>query len=67
MPAVSQSQRRLMFWAKSHPKAAAAKGIKPKVAEEFTAADPGGKLPEHVKDGKPIKSRGDRWYGPKDD
>jgi hypothetical protein len=65
MPAVSQSQRKLMFWAKSNPKAAAKRGIKAAVAKEFTESDPGGKLPAHVKDGKP--SRGARWYGSKDD
>jgi hypothetical protein len=62
---VSQAQRRLMFWAKAHPAAAARRGIKPKVAKEMTNADPGGKLPEHVKDGKPVKTRAERWYGGK--
>ena len=61
MPAVSQAQRRLMFWAKNNPKEAAKRGIKASVAKEFTDADQGGKLPEHVKDGKP--SRAKRWYG----
>jgi len=61
MPPVSQSQRKLFWWAKNNPKAAAAKGIKPAVAKEFTQADKPGKLPAHVKDGKP--TRGDRWYG----
>lgn len=48
MPAVSQAQRRLMFWAKANPKAASERGIKPAVAREFTQADVGGKLPEHA-------------------
>ena len=30
-------------------------GIPAKVAAEFNAADPGGKLPAHVKKGKPAK------------
>jgi hypothetical protein len=30
-------------------------GIPEKVASEFNAADPGGKLPKHVKEGKPSK------------
>jgi hypothetical protein len=51
VPAVSEAQRRLMFWAKAHPKAS---GIKPSVSKEFTDADPGGKLPARVKDGKPV-------------
>lgn len=52
-----------MFWAKAHPKES---GIKKSVAEEFTKSDPGGKLPERVKDGEPVKSRGEKWYGKKD-
>lgn len=51
MPAVSAAQRRLMF-------AAAAKkggvgGVPQSVGKDFADADKGGKLPEHVKDGKP--------------
>ncbi len=65
MPSVSQSQRKLMWWAKNNPKAAAKRGIKAAVAKEFTDSDPGGKLPAHVKDGKPTRS--DKWYGAKDD
>ena len=34
--------------------------MKKSVADEFTAADKGGKLPERVKDGKPVKSRGEK-------
>ena len=62
MPPVSQSQRRLFWWARSNPKAAAKRGIKSDVAKEMTDADKGGKLPEVKKE----KSRGERWYGPKD-
>lgn len=49
MPPVSEKQRRLFRWAAAHPKAARARGIKPSVAREFNAADPGGKLPSRVK------------------
>ena len=62
MPPVSQAQRGLFWWARSHPGEAKKRGIKPSVAKEFTDADKPGKLPAHVKDGKP---RGDKWYGPK--
>ena len=48
-----------MWWAKANPKAAARRGIKAKVAKEFTAADKGGKLPER----KTPSSRGEKWYG----
>ena len=59
MPSVSQAQRRLMF-------AAAAKkggvgGVAQSVGKDFAEADPGGKLPEHVEDGKPV-SKADRRY-----
>jgi hypothetical protein len=57
MPPVSQPQRKLFRWAAANPSEAAARGIKPAVAKEFNAADPGGKLPAHVKDGKPVKRR----------
>jgi hypothetical protein len=57
MPAVSQAQRRWAFANKDK------KTKEGRAAKEFAAADPGGKLPEKVKDGKPVKSRGDRWYG----
>ena len=51
MPATSEAQRALMF-------AAAAKkggvgGVSQAVGKEFANADPGGKLPARVKDGKP--------------
>jgi len=45
MPPVSEKQRRLFRWAAAHPGAAKSRGIKPSVAKEFNAADPGGKLP----------------------
>lgn len=59
MPAVSQSQRRWAFANKNKP------GAEGKAAKEFADADPGGKLPEKVKDGKAVKtkSRSQRWYG----
>jgi len=47
MPPVSEKQRRLM-WAASKKKGGAG-GVSQKVAEEFTAADKGGKLPEKKK------------------
>jgi hypothetical protein len=59
MPPVSQAQRK---WAWANKDKKTKEG---KAAAEFAAADPGGKLPAHVKDGKP--SRAARWYGPKDD
>lgn len=59
MPMKSQAQRRLMWWVKANPKAAARRGIKAKVAKEFTSADQGGKLPERVKP----KTKGEKWYG----
>jgi len=62
MPPVSQKQRKLFRWAQANPKEAEERGIKPSVAKEFNAADKGGKLPEKVKDGKPAKSRRERWY-----
>jgi hypothetical protein len=42
---VSQPQRKLFRWAAANPAAAEERGIKPSVAKEFNAADPGGKLP----------------------
>lgn len=56
MPPVSQAQRR---WAFANRNKKTKEG---KAAAEFAAADKGGKLPENVKDGKPAKSRGERWY-----
>ena len=47
MPPVSQAQR---AWAQSN------KDTDP-AAAEFAAADPGGKLPAKVKDGKPVGSK----------
>lgn len=57
MPPVTEPQRKLFRWAAANPKAAAKRGIKPGVAKEFNEADPGGKLPERVKDGEPVKTR----------
>jgi hypothetical protein len=48
VPPVSAAQRRLFRWAAENPKAAAKRGIKQSVAQEFNAADEGGKLPERV-------------------
>lgn len=59
MPAVSQAQRRWAFANKGKP------GAEGNAAKEFANADPGGKLPEKVKDGKPVKSRSEKWYGKK--
>jgi len=56
MPPVSQAQRR---WAFANRDKDTKEG---KAAAEFAAADKGGKLPEHVKDGEPSKSRGKKWY-----
>jgi hypothetical protein len=55
MPPVSEAQRR---WAWSNKDKKTPEG---KAAKEFAAADPGGKLPAKVKDGRPTRS--DRWYG----
>lgn len=58
MPATSQAMRRLFFWQKEHPDTAprgAKHPIKPSVVKEFTDSDPGGKLPAHVKNGKPVR------------
>jgi hypothetical protein len=59
MPPVSESQRRWAFANKDK------KGAEGKAAKEFANADPGGKLPAKVKDGKPVKSRSEKWYGKK--
>jgi hypothetical protein len=59
MPPVSQAQRKWAWANKNKP------GKEGKAAAEFAAADPGGKLPAKVKDGKPAKSRGERWYSGK--
>lgn len=58
MPAPSQAARRFWFAMRANPAAAKAKGIKPSVVKEFTDSDPGGKLPERVKDGKPVRKFG---------
>ena len=51
MPPVSQAQRAAM----RSPKIRAKLGIPGSVAAEFNAADKGGKLPAHVKNGKPVR------------
>lgn len=61
MPAVSAAQRRLMFAAAA--KKGGAGGVSQAVGKEFANADPGGKLPEHVKDGESAKA--DKRYGKK--
>jgi hypothetical protein len=58
MPSVSQDQRRLFFWQRAHPTQAprgAKHPIAAKVVKEFTDSDPGGKLPERVHEGKPVR------------
>lgn len=60
MPAVSQAQRRWAFANKNK------RGREGRAAREFANADPGGKLPTKVKNGKPVKSRSEKWYGKKD-
>lgn len=59
MPPVSQKQRRFMRWAAAHPKES---GVSKKVSGEFNRADPGGKLPERVKEGRPAKAKSRNWY-----
>lgn len=59
MPPVSQAQRR---WAFANKDKNTKEG---RAAKEFANADPGGKLPAKVKDGKPVKSRSEKWYGKK--
>lgn len=62
MPSVSEQQRKAMFAAASGKSTL---GIPKAVGKDFANADPGGKLPAKVKDGKPAKSRSERWYGRK--
>lgn len=57
MPPVSEKQRKLFWWARNNPGAAAQRGIKPGVAKEFTEADPGGKLPTRVGPKAPAGSK----------
>lgn len=61
MPPVSESQRKLFWWAKNNPSAASKHGIKPSVAKDFTEADPGGKLPARVHEGKAVKAKPRRF------
>jgi hypothetical protein len=55
VPPVSQAQRRWAWANRNKP------GAEGKAAKEFAEADPGGKLPEKVKEGKPVK-KGRGWY-----
>jgi hypothetical protein len=55
MPAVSESQRRLMFAAAS--KKGGAGGVSQAVGKEFAAADEGGKLPERSRRAKKLYTR----------
>ena len=57
MPPVSEAQRR---WAWANRNKGGKEGA---AAKEFADADPGGKLPANVKDGKPTRS--EKWYGGK--
>lgn len=59
MPPVSEAQRR---WAFANKDKGGEEGA---AAKEFAEADPGGKLPAEVKNGKPVKSRSEKWYGKK--
>lgn len=64
MPPVSQAQRR---WAFANRNKKTKEGA---AAREFAEADPGGKLPEKVEGGKPVrpqsKRSGAKWYdGPR--
>jgi hypothetical protein len=52
MPAVSESQRRLMFAAAS--KKGGAGGVPQSVGKEFADADQGGKLPERSRRAKKL-------------
>jgi hypothetical protein len=54
MPPVSKSQRGAMYAAAQGKSNI---GIPKKVGKEFVAADPGGKLPSKVKEGKPVKGK----------
>ena len=55
MPPVSQAQRRAMYAAAAGESTL---GIPKSVGQEFTAADKGGKLPEHKGMGKALKKKG---------
>jgi hypothetical protein len=60
MPPVSEAQRR---WAFANKGKGGKEGV---AAKEFAAADPGGKLPPKVEDGKPMtKARKRYGRGPK--
>ena len=62
MPIESKAQARWAFANQNK------KGKTGDAAREFIAATPKGgikNLPEKVKDGKPVKSRSEKWYGKK--
>jgi hypothetical protein len=59
MPFVSQAQRGLFHAVASGQTKKS--GISRKTAKKMIGEDKPGKLPGHVKDGKP--SRAQRWYG----
>jgi hypothetical protein len=54
MPPVSKAQRGAMYAAAQGKSNI---GIPKKVGKEFIEADPGGKLPKKVKEGKPVKGK----------
>lgn len=58
MPPRSQAQRRLMHAAARDPKVAARTGVPVKVAQEFAATDPGGKLPKKARPANQFSLRG---------
>lgn len=55
MPPLSQAQRGAMYAAKEGKSTL---GIPKSVGKEFVAADKPGKLPQHVKGGKPLPTFG---------
>lgn len=63
MPFKSQAQRNLMYAIENDPAVSQSTGIPQTVAKKFTAHDPGGKLPKHVK--KKGKKRGPPKVAPK--
>lgn len=58
MPPRSEAQRRLMWAAENNPAVRKRTGITKSVADEFTQADKGGKLPEKIK--KIVRKRAKR-------
>ena len=61
MPPRSQSQRRLMWGAKNSAAVRKRTGVPLSVAEEYTEADKGGKLPEKIK--RVVRGRAKRKMG----